>query len=98
MGVVYEVEDRERGGRVALKTLRSVQDGDAGAACLLGEMTLKGRGGIAASQDKAAKLFQLAQSRNTICFTAGQCAGPPVTKQQVTAPIVATSPQLQTHF
>lgn len=51
---------------------QAVQDGDAGAACLLGEMTLKGQGGIAASQDKAAKLFQLAQSRNTICFTAGQ--------------------------
>lgn len=29
MGVVYEVDDRERGGRVALKTLRQVQDGDA---------------------------------------------------------------------
>ena len=51
---------------------RAVQDGDAAAACLLGDMTLKGQGGIAASQDKAAKLFQLAQSRNTICFSAGQ--------------------------
>jgi hypothetical protein len=40
--------------------------------CLLGEMTLKGQGGIAADQAKAAQLFQLAQSRNTICFTAGQ--------------------------
>jgi len=50
----------------------AVNAGDGAAACLLGEMTLKGQGGIAASQDKAAKLFQLAQSRNTICFTAGQ--------------------------
>ena len=51
---------------------QAVQAGDAGAACLLGEMTLKGQGGIAADQAAAAKLFQLAQSRNTICFTAGQ--------------------------
>ena len=47
---------------------QAVQGGDASAACLLGEMTLKGQGGITASQDKAASLFQLAQSRGNICF------------------------------
>jgi TPR repeat protein len=51
---------------------QAVQGGDAGAACHLGEMTLKGQGGITANQDAAAKLFQLAQSRNTICFAPGQ--------------------------
>jgi TPR repeat protein len=51
---------------------KAVQDGDAAAACLLGEMTLKGQGGIPANQDKAASLFQLAQSRNTICFSAAK--------------------------
>lgn len=50
----------------------AVQGGDGGAACHLGEMTLKGQGGIPANQDKAAQLFQLAQSRNTICFASGQ--------------------------
>ena len=49
----------------------AVQAGDGSAACLLGEMTLKGQGGIPASQDNAAKLFQIAQSRNIICFTTG---------------------------
>jgi TPR repeat protein len=51
---------------------QALEQGNAGAACLLGDMTIKGQGGIAPSQDKAAKLFQLAQSRNTICFSAGQ--------------------------
>lgn len=51
---------------------QAVKGGDAGAACHLGEMTLKGQGGIAPDQDAAAKLFQLAQSRNTICFAPGQ--------------------------
>ena len=51
---------------------QAVQGGDAGAACHLGEMTLKGQGGIAADQEAAAKLFQLAQSRNAICFAPGQ--------------------------
>lgn len=51
---------------------QAVQGGDAGAACHLGEMTLKGQGGIKADQEAAAKLFQLAQSRNTICFAPGQ--------------------------
>lgn len=51
---------------------QALEQGNAGAACLLGDMTLKGQGGIAANQDKAAKLYQLAQSRNTICFAAGQ--------------------------
>ena len=50
----------------------AVQGADGGAACHLGEMTLKGQGGIPANQDKAAQLFQLAQSRNTICFASGQ--------------------------
>ena len=51
---------------------QAVKGGDAGAACHLGEMTLKGQGGIAANQEAAAKLFQLAQSRNAICFAPGQ--------------------------
>ena len=51
---------------------QAVKGGDAGAACHLGEMTLKGQGGLTADQDAAAKLFQLAQSRNTICFAPGQ--------------------------
>lgn len=51
---------------------QAVQGGNGGAACHLGDMTLKGQGGIPANQDAAARLFQLAQSRNTICFAAGQ--------------------------
>lgn len=50
----------------------AVNAGDGGAACLLGEMTLKGQGGITANQDASAKLFQLAQSRGSICFASGQ--------------------------
>jgi TPR repeat protein len=50
----------------------AVNAGDGGAACLLGEMTLKGQGGISANQDASAKLFQLAQSRGSICFASGQ--------------------------
>jgi TPR repeat protein len=50
----------------------AVQAGDAGAACHLGEMTLKGQGGISLSQDKAAALFQMAQSRGAICFSSGK--------------------------
>lgn len=50
----------------------AVQGRDGGAACHLGEMTLKGQGGIAANQEQAAKLFQLAQSRGSICFASGQ--------------------------
>ena len=50
----------------------AVQGGDGAAACLLGEMTLNGQGGIAANQEKAASLFQLAQSRSIICFASGQ--------------------------
>jgi TPR repeat protein len=50
----------------------AVNAGDGAAACLLGEMTLKGQGGIAANQDDSAKLFQLAQSRGSICFASGQ--------------------------
>jgi TPR repeat protein len=51
---------------------QAVKDGDGGAACHLGDMTLKGQGGIAANQGQAAKLFQLAQSHNVICFAAGK--------------------------
>lgn len=51
---------------------QAVQGGDAGAACHLGEMTLKGQGGLKSDQEAAARLFQLAQSRNTICFAPGQ--------------------------
>lgn len=50
----------------------AVQRGNAGAACHLAEMTLKGQGGITADREAAAKLFQLAQSRNAICFSPGQ--------------------------
>jgi hypothetical protein len=50
----------------------AVQGGDGGAACHLGEMALKGQGGLTANQDQAAKLFQLAQSRGSICFASGQ--------------------------
>ena len=50
----------------------AVQGGDGGAACHLGEMTLNGQGGLAANQEQAAKLFQLAQSRGSICFASGQ--------------------------
>ena len=49
-----------------------MRDGSGAAACLLGEMTLKGQGGIVADQEKSAALFQLAQSRNTICFAPAQ--------------------------
>jgi hypothetical protein len=50
----------------------AVNAGDGASACLLGEMTLKGQGGITANQDASAKLFQLAQSRGSICFATGQ--------------------------
>lgn len=50
---------------------QAVQAGDGAAACLLGDMTLKGQGGIAANPEQAAALFRLAQSRNMICFAAG---------------------------
>ena len=51
---------------------QAVKGGDGAAACLLGEMTLKGLGGIEASHDKAASLFQIAQSKNIICFASGR--------------------------
>ena len=47
---------------------QAVQAGDGSAACLLGEMTIKGQGGTTPSPEKAASLFQLAQSRGSICF------------------------------
>ena len=50
----------------------AVNAGDGPAACLLGEMTLKGQGGLAADREASAKLFQLAQSRGSICFATGQ--------------------------
>jgi hypothetical protein len=64
----------ERGNFVQARTHleAAVKAGDGGAACHLGEMTLKGQGGIAANQEHAAKLFQLAQSRGSICFASGQ--------------------------
>lgn len=51
---------------------QAVKDGDGAAACHLGDMHLKGRGGLLANRDKAASLYQLAQSRNIICFASGQ--------------------------
>lgn len=57
----------------ARKFLKAAIDaGDGNAACLLGEIRLKGLGGDPANQDAAAKLFQLAQSRGSICFAAAQ--------------------------
>ena len=50
---------------------QAVQGGDGGAACHLGEMHLKGQGGPV-NREKAASMFQFAQSRNIICFTSGQ--------------------------
>ena len=50
---------------------QAVKMGDGPAACHLGEMTLKGQGGIVSNQTKAAELFRLAQSRNMICFASG---------------------------
>lgn len=50
---------------------QAVQGGDGGAACHLGEMHLKGQGGPV-NREKAASLFQFAQSRSIICFTSGQ--------------------------
>lgn len=77
-----EVSENAEAGRKALaagdfakarKHLElAVQGGDGAAACHLGEMTMKGQGGIVASPEKAASLFQLAQSRNIICFASGQ--------------------------
>ena len=51
---------------------QAVKGGDGAAACLLGEMTLKGQGGIPANQEKAASLFQLAQAKNIICFASSK--------------------------
>lgn len=51
---------------------QAVEDGDGAAACHLGEMTLKGQGGIPASQEKAASLFQMAIAKNIICFASGR--------------------------
>ncbi len=59
-------------GQARVHLEAAVQGGDAAAACHLGEMTLKGQGGITASQEQAAKLFQLAQSRGSICFAPAQ--------------------------
>lgn len=62
------------GGNVAQARVhleQAVKDGDGAAACYLGEMTLKGQG-APADQEKAASLFQLAQSRNSICFASGK--------------------------
>ena len=50
---------------------QAVKMGDGPAACHLGEMTLKGKGGIVADREKSAALFQLAQSRGMICFASG---------------------------
>ncbi|MDB5930534.1 MAG: hypothetical protein JWR60_2241 [Polaromonas sp.] len=50
---------------------QAVQGGDGSAACHLGDMNLKGLGGLPANRDKAASLYQLAQSRSIICFASG---------------------------
>ncbi|MGQ0709544.1 MAG: hypothetical protein ACT4NV_07305 [Rhodoferax sp.] len=59
-------------GQARVHLEAAVQGGDGAAACHLGEMALKGQGGLAASQEQAAKLFQLAQSRGSICFAPAQ--------------------------
>ena len=51
---------------------QAVKGGDGAAACLLGELHPKGLGGLEASHDKAASLFQIAQSKNIICFASGR--------------------------
>lgn len=51
---------------------QALKDGDGAAACHLGEMTLKGQGGIKANQEQSAKLFQTAQARGVICFASGK--------------------------
>jgi len=50
----------------------AVQGSNPSAACLLGDMTLKGQGGLHASRELAASLYQFAQSKNTLCFAPGQ--------------------------
>ncbi len=64
MGVVYEVDDRERGGRVALKTLRQVQDGDA---------VLRFKQEFRALQDvqhpNLVSLYELGQAEGQLYFT-----------------------------
>lgn len=50
----------------------AAQAGDGPSACHLGEMALKGQGGLAANPQQAAQWFQLAQTRGSICFSSGQ--------------------------
>lgn len=50
----------------------ALRGGEAGAACLLGEMTLAGQGGLAVDRDKAAEYYRIAQSKNIICFGASR--------------------------
>ncbi len=64
--------DRGNYAQARMHLQAAVQGGDGPSACHLGEMTLKGQGGLAGSQEQAAKLFQLAQSRGSICFASGQ--------------------------
>ncbi|MES2356477.1 MAG: hypothetical protein V4568_19160 [Pseudomonadota bacterium] len=64
--------DSENYAQARVYLEKAVQGGDGAAACHLGEMTLKGQGGIPADQSKAASLFQLAQSKNIICFAGGK--------------------------
>jgi TPR repeat protein len=59
-------------GQARVHLEQAVKGGDGGAACHLGDMTLKGQGGITASQEKAASLFQLAQFHNIICFASSK--------------------------
>lgn len=49
----------------------AIEQGDGGSACHLGDMFLKGQGGLVPSPGQAARLYQLAQSRGIICFSAG---------------------------
>ncbi len=51
---------------------QAVEGGDGASACHLGEMTLHGRGGIKANQEKSASLFRIAQERGIICFASGK--------------------------
>ena len=70
MGRKYLVSGDYAQARIYLE--QAVHGGDGAAACLLGEMTLKGQGGILADQNKAASLFQIAQAKNIICFASSK--------------------------
>lgn len=46
----------------------AVKQGSASAACMLGDMTMKGLGGLKPNSQRAGELFQTAQARGVLCF------------------------------